>query len=76
MIRFTLRSTSCGSVVRFVSNGNIYEYGEDGEGNPIYRADIQLRIEAGRFDAAQEELMEGESGSGPERRQLPAHHAR
>ncbi len=40
----------------FVSNGNVYEYGQDADGNKIYRADIQVRIEAGRFDAAQEEL--------------------
>jgi hypothetical protein len=40
----------------FVSNGNVYEYSEDEEGNPIFRADMQLRVDAEKFTAAQEEL--------------------
>jgi hypothetical protein len=40
----------------FVSSGNVYEYGEDEEGNPIFRADIQLRVAADQFMRAQEEL--------------------
>jgi hypothetical protein len=40
----------------FVSSGNIYEYEEDADGNPIFRADIQLRVPADAFDRAQEEL--------------------
>lgn len=40
----------------FVSNANVYEYGEDEEGNPTFRADIQLRVAATNFNQAQEEL--------------------
>ncbi len=42
----------------FVSSGNVYEYGEDEDGNPVYRADIQLRVEASNFNLAQRELRE------------------
>ncbi len=40
----------------FVSSGNVYEYGEDEEGNSIFRADMQLRVVADNFVRAQEEL--------------------
>jgi len=40
----------------FVSGGNVYEYDEDEEGNPIFRADMQLRVNADQFVQAQEEL--------------------
>lgn len=42
----------------FVSSGNVYEYDEDADGNPIFRADIQLRIPADNFNPAQEELRD------------------
>jgi hypothetical protein len=40
----------------FVSGGNVYEYDEDEEGNPIFRADMQLRVNAEQFVQAQDEL--------------------
>jgi hypothetical protein len=40
----------------FVSSANVYEYGKDLEGNPVFRADMQLRIAATNFVPAQEEL--------------------
>lgn len=40
----------------FVSGGNVYEYDEDEEGNPIFRADMQLRVNAEQFVLAQDEL--------------------
>lgn len=40
----------------FVSSANVYEYGKDLAGNPIFRADMQLRIAATNFVPAQEEL--------------------
>lgn len=40
----------------FVSGGNVYEYSEDEDGNPIFRADMQLRVNADQFVLAQEEL--------------------